>query len=52
MIYALNPKNYTNYTNYIMQNNFFKRIEEKFRNQNLKVSNYIFFLTERKYLNL
>jgi len=23
MIYALNPKNYTKYTNYIMQNNFF-----------------------------
>ncbi len=35
MIYALNPKNYTKYTNYIMQNNFFfknigKILETKF----------------------
>jgi hypothetical protein len=34
MIYALNPKNYTNYTNYIMQNkkiskNIGKKLETK-----------------------
>ncbi len=35
MIYALDPKNYTKYTNYIMQNNLFlknigKNVETKF----------------------
>jgi len=53
MIYALNPKNYTNYTNYMMQNKKNKKKHrKKFRNQNLKVLNYKYLLTEREYLNL
>ncbi len=29
MIYGLNPKNYTKYTNYIMQKNYFLSIGKK-----------------------
>ncbi len=34
-VYALNPKNYTKYTNYIMQF-FIKKIQEKNQKQNFK----------------
>jgi hypothetical protein len=53
MIYVLNPKNYTNYTNYIMQNQEIKNnIVKKIKNKNLKLLNYKYLLTKRKYLNL
>jgi len=44
-MYALNPKNYTKYTNYIMQN---KKDRKKFKNQNLKLLNYKDLLIEKK----
>jgi hypothetical protein len=41
MIYALNPKNYTKYTNYIMQNKkIFLKHRKKLKNQILKILNY------------
>ncbi len=46
MIYALNPKNYTNY---IMQNIYiYIKTQEKNLNQNLKLLNYKDLLTEKK----
>jgi len=48
MIYALTPKNYTKYTNYIMQ----KTKRKKIRNQILKLFNYKDLLTRKKNLNL
>ncbi len=33
VIYALNPRNYAKHTNYIMQNKFFKRTQEKISKQ-------------------
>ncbi len=52
MIYALNPKIYTKYTNYIMQNNFiFFKHKKKFKNQISIVLNYKDLLTEKN-LNL
>jgi hypothetical protein len=48
MIYALNPKNHTKYTNYVMQKK--KKHRKKFRNQNLKLLNYKDLLTENKTL--
>jgi len=51
MIYALNPKNYTNYTNYIMKNKLLKKEYKKiFRNQILKLLNYKYLLN--KIINL
>ncbi len=47
MIYALNPKNYTKDTNYIMQNLFIFKHRKKFRNQILKLLNYKNLLTEK-----
>ncbi len=53
MIYALNPKKYTKYTNYIMQKNFFiKNIENKFRKQILKFLNHKDLFIEKKTLIL
>jgi hypothetical protein len=37
MIYAINPKNYTKYINYIMQK---KKHRKKFLNENLTLLNY------------
>jgi hypothetical protein len=48
MISALNPKNYTKYTNYIMQNNKIKKNKKNFRNQILKLLNYKDLLTKKK----
>jgi hypothetical protein len=45
MIYALNPKNYTHYTNYICKKN---KHRKKFRNQILKLLNYKDLHTEKK----
>jgi len=43
-------KNYTKYTNYIMQNKFFFfKHRKKFRNQNLKLLNYKYLLTEKNF---
>ncbi len=36
MIYALNPKNYTKYTNYIIQNKKIKKTQEKIQKPNFK----------------
>jgi hypothetical protein len=49
MIYALNSKNYTKYTNYIMQNKKIKKnLGKKILNQNLKLLNYKNLLIEKK----
>jgi hypothetical protein len=49
VIYALNPKNYTNYTNYKnnAKINKFKKHTKKLKNQNLKLLNYKYLLTEK-----
>jgi len=53
MIYALNPKNYAKYINYIMQNKKKKfKHRRKFRNQILKLLNYKDLLIEKKTLIL
>jgi hypothetical protein len=45
VIYALNPKNYTKYTNYIMKK---KKHRKKFKNQIKKNLNLKKLLTEKK----
>jgi hypothetical protein len=40
MIYAINPKNYTKYINYIMQKKKKKKHRKKFLNENLTLLNY------------
>ncbi len=53
MIYALNPKNYTKYTNYIMQNKkSLKEHRKKIRNQIFKFLYYKDLLIEKKNLIL
>ncbi len=48
MIYALNPKNYTKYINYILKNKKkLKKHRKKFRNQIEKVLNYKDLLIEK-----
>jgi len=42
----------TNYTNCIMQNNFFLNIGKKIKNQIFKLLNYKYLLIERKYVNI
>ncbi len=48
VIYALNPKNYIKYTNYIMQNKKFKKTQENIQRPNFKLLNYKDLLIERK----
>jgi hypothetical protein len=52
MIYALNLKNYTNYTTSLMQNKFRKKHKKKFRDQILKLLNYKGLLIDKKTLIL
>jgi hypothetical protein len=40
VIYALNPKNYIKYTNYIMQNNLFFKHRKNNLNKSLNILNY------------
>jgi hypothetical protein len=48
MIYALNPKNYTKYTHYIVQHKKNKKkYRKKIRNQILQLLNYKDLLTEK-----
>jgi len=50
MIYALNPKNYTSYTNHIIQNKTnLKEHRKNLKNQNSKVLNYKYLLIEKKH---
>ncbi len=44
----MNPKNYTKYTNYIMQKKKFKKHTKNFRSQNFKLLNYKDLLIEKK----
>jgi len=50
VIYALNPENYAKYTNYIMKNNFKKRMFENHLNQKFKHLNNKHLLTKKKTL--
>jgi hypothetical protein len=52
MKYALNPKNYTKYTKYIMQNKTKKKHRKKTTYQIFKLLNYKDLLTEKKVLIL
>ncbi len=52
MIYALNPKNYTKYTNYIIQNKKIKKTQEKIQKPNFKSFKLERFTNCKKNLNL